>query len=83
MNQEAINKAYHDAYIQDLKNRGYKIRYKKTKKDYLRSLIALLITIGILALIFQLPFVKNYFTDLYNNNSAFKGFIDFFGNIFK
>ena len=81
--QNAINQAYHDAYIQDLKNRGYKIRYKKTKKDYLRSLIALLITIGILALIFQLPFVKNYFTDLYNNNSAFKGFIDFFGNMFK
>lgn len=78
--QNAINQAYHDAYIQDLKNRGYKIRYKK---DYLRSLIALLITIGILALIFQLPFVKKYFTDLYNNNSAFKGFIDFFGNIFK
>lgn len=81
--QNAVNKAYHDAYIQDLKNRGYRIKYKKTKKDYLRSLIALLITIGILALIFQLPFVKNYFTDLYNNNSAFKGFIDFFGNIFK
>lgn len=81
--QNAINQAYHDAYIQDLKNRGYKIRYKKTKKDYLRSLIALLITIGILALIFQLPFVKKYFTDLYNNNSAFKGFIDFFGNMFK
>lgn len=81
--QNAVNKAYHDAYVQDLKNRGYRIKYKKTKKDYLRSLIALLITIGILALIFQLPFVKNYFTDLYNNNSAFKGFIDFLGNIFK
>lgn len=24
----AREKAYHDAYIQDLKNRGYKIRYK-------------------------------------------------------
>ena len=31
---EAINKAYHDAYIQDLKSRGYKIRYKKTIKDF-------------------------------------------------
>ena len=81
--QNAVNKAYHDAYVQDLKNRGYRIKYKKTKKDYLRSLIALLITIGIMALVFQLPFVKKYFNDLYNNNSAFKGFIDFLGNIFK
>lgn len=27
--QRAREKAYHDAYIQDLKNRGYKIKYKK------------------------------------------------------
>ena len=31
---EAINKAYHDAYIQDLKSRGYKIRYKKTIMNF-------------------------------------------------
>ena len=36
---EAINKAYHDAYIQDLKNRGYKIRYKKSIKDYKELII--------------------------------------------
>lgn len=81
--QNAINKAYHDAYIQDMKNRGYKIKYKKTKKDYLRSLIALLITIGIIVIIANLPFVQNYFKDLYNNNVAFKQIIDFFGNMFK
>ena len=27
---QAKQQAYHDAYIQDLKNRGYKIRYKKS-----------------------------------------------------
>lgn len=40
--QEKVNQAYHDAYVQDLKNRGYKIRYKKTWKDYFKTLIALL-----------------------------------------
>ena len=39
MNQ-ARQQAYHDAYIQDLKNRGYKIRYKKTFKEYLKNLLA-------------------------------------------
>lgn len=81
--QNAVNKAYHDAYVQDLKNRGYRIKYKKTKKDYLRSLIALLITIGIILIIANIPFVQNYFKDMYNNNNAFKSIVDFFGNIFK
>ena len=53
--QAARKKAYYDAYIQDLKNRGYKIKYKKTFKEYLKSLISLFITIIIFILIFQIP----------------------------
>lgn len=37
--EQARQKAYHDAYIQDLKNRGYKTCYKKTLKDYIKSSI--------------------------------------------
>lgn len=81
--QEAINKAYHDAYIQDLKNIGYKIKYKKTWNERLRSLIALLLTIGVLVLIWQIPFVQNYFKDLYANNEVFRSIVDVFLNIFK
>ena len=81
--QEAINKAYHDAYIQDLKNKGYKIKYKKTWNERLRSLIALLLTIGVLVLIWQIPFVQNYFKDLYANNEVFRSIVDVFLNIFK
>ena len=47
----ARKKAYHDAYIQDLKNRGYKIRYKKTFSDYVRSGISIMITIFVWFLI--------------------------------
>ena len=39
--KQAIQKAYYDAYIQDLKSRGYKIRYKKTLKDYFRIFITI------------------------------------------
>lgn len=80
--QKAINKAYHDAYIQDMKNRGYKIKYKKTLNDRLRSLIALLITIGIIFLILQLPFVKNYLHKLYEENAIIHNIIDTLSHLF-
>ena len=80
---QARQQAYHDAYIQDLKNRGYKIRYKKSFSDYVKSFIALIIVILILFLIFQLPFVKNYFIELYNTNSVFRVIGNIFINIFN
>lgn len=80
---EARQKAYYDAYIQDLKNRGYKIMYKKTFKDYVKNLISLIIVLVILFLLWNLPFVKNYFYSLYNENFAFKYICDIFIKLFK
>ena len=56
---EARRQAYHDAYIQDLKNRGYKIKYKKTLRDYFTNLIAIICTALILFLLWQIPFIQN------------------------
>ena len=78
--QQARQQAYHDAYIQDLKNRGYKIRYKKTFSDRIKDFIALLIFIGILLLLLQLPFVRNFFMDIYNNNPLIQLFVNLFKN---
>lgn len=61
--QRARQKAYHDAYIQDLKNRGYKIRYKKSFKDYGKNIISIILTFFILFLIYQIPFVKRFLKD--------------------
>lgn len=61
--KQAYEQAYYDAYIQDLKNRGYKIRYKKTFKDHLKNLIALLLTVFILWILWQLPFVQKLIKD--------------------
>lgn len=79
----AVNKAYHDAYVQDLKNRGYKIKYKKTSKDFL----ALILTIGVILIIgfvlWQIPFTRNYLTNLYNDNPIINLLVNGIRNIFK
>lgn len=80
--QKARQKAYYDAYIQDLKSRGYKIKYKKTLKEYLKNLISLIITIFIISISFfilwQIPIVKRFLLELYNENQIIKGIIDIF-----
>ena len=75
--------AYQDAYTQDMENRGYTIQYKKSFSDYLKSLISLAIVILILFLIFQLPFVKNYFIELYHTNSLVRVISNIFINLFQ
>lgn len=81
--EDAINQAYHDAYVQDMKNRGYRIKYKKTWNERLRSLIALLLTIGVILLILQIPFVKEYFYSLYRDNEVIHNIVDGIANWFK
>ena len=66
---KAYEKAYNDAYVQDLKRRGYKVKYKKTFKDYIPVIIAIIIVILVLIILWQIPFIRNYFIELYNNNS--------------
>lgn len=76
--QKARQKAYHDAYIQDLKNKGYKIRYKKTLKDYLKNIISLLITIGILFILWHIPFIHDFFMNAFNKNPIIQTIMNFF-----
>ena len=51
---DAVDKAYHDAYVNNLRNMGYKIRYKKTFKEHFKNFIALIITAGILFIVFKI-----------------------------
>lgn len=80
---QARQKAYHDAYIQDLKNRGYKIRYKKTFSDYVKGIISIAIVIFVLYLVWHIPFVQNYFIELYHSNSVIRILVNIFRNIFN
>jgi len=75
--------AYHDAYMQDMKNRGYKIKYKRDLNYYLNLIKALVIIIVVGFIIYQIPPVKNFFIELYNENVIFKAIIDIFKNTFS
>ena len=81
--EQARQKAYHDAYIQDLKNRGYRIKYKKSLKDYIRGIITIILVIIILFGIFQIPFVQNFFINMYEENEILNNIVNFFINLFK
>lgn len=72
--EQARKKAYHDAYIQDLKNRGYKIRYKKSFKDYLTGFITVIVILLVLFLLWQIPFIQNFFIDFCKNNPILQAF---------
>ena len=80
---QARQKAYHDAYIQDLKNRGYRIKYKKSIKDYLKGIISIIIVIIILILLWHVPFIQNFFMNFYDNNESINYAVDFFTNLFN
>ena len=78
---KAYEKAYNDAYVQDLKRRGYKVKYKKTLKDYIPVIIAVIVVLAVFVLLWQIPFVRNYFVELYNNNSILQLLLSpFLGN---
>ena len=73
---QAYSKAYQDAYIKRLRDYGYRIKYKKpfktVIKNFFSSIISIIILILLLSIIlfilWQIPSIRNYFTNFYNNN---------------
>ena len=67
--EDAVNRAYHDAYVNSLRSMGYKIKYKKTFKEQIKSIFALVISIAVLYLLFKLiwliPVFRNWFISLF------------------
>lgn len=80
---QAVNQAYHDAYIRDMKDRGYKIKYKKDFNYYVRNFVALVLTITIFLVIVQIPFIKKFFINMYEENILIRTFVDAFKQIFQ
>ena len=81
--EQARQKAYHDAYIQDLKNRGYRIKYKKSLKDYIKGIISILIVIAILIILWHIPFIQSFFIKFYEENEIINNTVDFIISLFK
>mgnify|MGYP004496789599 CR=1 FL=1 len=81
--RNAQERAYHDAYVEDMRSRGYKIKYKHDMKYYLKLLLIIVITIFVFFLIYQIPVVKKFFTNLYNENIIFQAIVNVFKNTFS
>ena len=67
--EDAVNKAYHDEYVNNLRRMGYRVRYKKTFKEKFKQYLALGITIFVLFIIFKIiwsiPSAKEWFLNLF------------------
>lgn len=83
----AYNNAYNQAYINSLKNMGYQIKYERPLKEKIKTffatILAIIFFIVICFILWQIPPIKNYFTDLYNSNDVFKILVDLIHNIIK
>lgn len=75
---QSVNKAYNDAYIQRMRDYGYRIYRKKTLKERAKDLLSILLVIVIVLIIFtilwQIPAIRNYI----ESNKIIKAFIDSF-----
>lgn len=75
--QEDYTKAYHDY----LRNLGFKIRYKKTFKDYLAILITILIFVLIGFIAWKIPFIHNKLLEFYYSNPIINFIVNFIGEL--
>lgn len=81
--ENARQQAYHDAYIQDMKNRGYKIRYKKSFKDYVRIIITIVVIMFIIWILWQIPFIRSWITRLSNDNLIVKIIVEIIKSFYE
>ena len=80
---QPVRPTYNETYVQNSKNREYKMIFKHDLKYYAKLLYIFAIIICICFLIYQIPFVKNFFENLYKENIIFQSIIDIFKNTFS
>lgn len=57
--------------------------YKKSIKDYIKGFISIIIVILVLILLWQIPFIHNFFIKLYEENEIIHTTIDTINNLFN
>lgn len=71
---QSVNKAYRDAYIQRMKDYGYRIYHKKTLKERMKDLfsiiLAIIVVLIVVLILWQIPSVRNYI----ETNKIFQAF---------
>lgn len=79
----ATQQAYQKAYVDDMRNRGYKIKFSHDLKYYFKLAVILLVTALILFLIYQIPIVKRFLYNLYEENIIVKFIVDVIAKTFS
>ena len=91
--QEALNKKemkkaereykekYKEAYVTELRNRGYNVKYPWTWKRVKNLLIGIIATILVIVVAWQIPMVREPLIELYNENVIIKTLVDVVGSI--
>ena len=73
-------KAYDDAYIDAMQKMGYTVVYKKSLKERFFSFLAMIVTIGVLALLlfilWHIPPAHDKMVEIYEESGPIKYFID-------
>lgn len=81
--EDAIRKAYHDAYVQDLRNRGYKVKTKRSFNYYLRIIIIIVAALMVFGILWIIPGTREKMIDIYDNNIVVRIIADVIIGILK
>lgn len=79
-NNIGFSQKYREYYTRNTKKNYMS---KKSIKEYCKSIIALLLTILIFIIILQIPFVKRFFVQIYDDNIVIQTIVQIFKNIFE
>lgn len=74
--RQKAEREYNEAYENYLRSLGYKIKYKKTFREYLNGVLSILIIIVISFIIWKIPFTNRYLRNIYEENELIKAIVD-------
>ena len=84
INNNTINKySKQPKYDYNYKKLYYKNILKIKLRHFITNIIAIFIIICIFLILWQIPFIRNYLTDLYNDNIVIQTIVNFFKNFFN
>ena len=80
---QEMKDAYKEAYVAELRKRGYNAKYPWTRKRIKNLLITIVATILVAVIAWQIPAVRNPLIDVYESNQIIKIVVDIVIGLFK
>jgi len=80
---QEMKDAYKEAYVAELRKRGYNAKYPWTRKRIKNLLITIVATILVAVIAWQIPAVRNPLIEVYESNQIIKIVVDIVIGLFK